>query len=166
MVEGAGSVIFGVALVMPRRNSNSSSASGLLRRNLRVRIGRGELDLMAVIVAKLEDRGLDRKAIDPLDEASPIGTAPEFAVGNDLQPDLLLHLHDIADAAIGNLCKMRVIDALAGVLAHVIAECLAQHLRPQQAADMVGAERGRPCGFSIIGFLPGGFLFYRSIDEI
>jgi hypothetical protein len=36
MVEGDGSVIFGVALAASRRNSNSSSASGCVRRILAV----------------------------------------------------------------------------------------------------------------------------------
>ena len=110
----------GVAFVTPRRNSNSSSASGLLRCSLRIGIRRGEFDLVAVVVAKLEQRGLDHEAVDALDEAAPIGAAAEFAIGDDLQPGILLHLYDIADAAVGNLCKMRVIDALA----RMVTECL------------------------------------------
>ena len=138
MVEGAGSVIFGVALVMPLQEFEFVERQRLVAPQLGVRIGRGELDLMAVIVAKLEHRGLDREAVDPLDEASPIGTAAEFAVGDDLQPDLLLHLHDIADAVILDLSQNAHHRC---ACAHVIAERLAQHLRPQQAADMIGTER-------------------------
>ena len=92
---------------------------------------------MALVVAELEHRRLDREAVDPLDEASPIGAATEFAVGHDLEADILLHLHDIADALILDLRKCSIVDALA----HVIAEGLPQHRRTQQAADMVGAER-------------------------
>ena len=133
-----------------------------MRLQLALRIRRGEIDLVAVIVAKLEHRGLDRKAVDPLDEAAPIGAAAEFAVGHDLQPDLLLHLHDIADALILNLRKMRVVDALA----RMVAECLTQHLRPQQAADMVGAERRAALRLFDHWRSPGLIFFYRSIDEI
>ena len=93
MVEGAGSVIFGVARVTPRRNTNSSSASGCVRLSLRCRIGRGEIDLVALVVAKLEQRAAHLEALDALDEPAPVGAAAEFAVGHDLEADLLLHAH-------------------------------------------------------------------------
>ncbi len=91
---------------------------------------------MALVVAKLEDRGLDHEAVDALDEAPPIGAAAEFAVGDDLEPDLLLHLHHVADAGVLDLREFGIVDSLA----HVIAKRLTQGLRAQQASHMIGTE--------------------------
>ena len=61
MVDGDGSVIFGVTFVTSRRNRNSSSANGLIAPELFHRVGRGEFDLVALVVPELEERGLDGK---------------------------------------------------------------------------------------------------------
>src|SRR5262249_2760297 len=75
-------------------------------------IGGGERDLVSMVVAEFERGGLDDKSLHPLDEAAPIGAAAEFPVGHHLQADVLLQRDGIADAAILNLCKRLVIDAV------------------------------------------------------
>ena len=66
-------------------------------------IGGGEIDLVAVVVAELEDGGLDLEAAAALDEAAPVGAAAELAVGDDLQARLLLQPHDVADGLVLDL---------------------------------------------------------------
>ena len=132
-----------------------------------LRIGRGELDRVTVVVAKLEHRRLDHEAIDPLDEPTPIRAAPELAVGDDRKAGILLQADHVANAPILKARELGVINALG----EVILERLAQGGGAQQAADMVGAERrtGLRAG-EHSGFPPGtedcGPAFYRSIDEI
>ena len=137
MVDGAGSVILAVTVVASRRKTNSSSASGCVRRSGRGRVGRGEIDLVAVVVAKLEQRGAHLEALGALHEPAPIGAAAELAVGHDLEPDLLLHADGVADAVILDAHELVVADLVAGVA----AEGLAQRRRPQQASDVIGAKR-------------------------
>ena len=103
---------------------------------LAFRVGRRECHLVAVVVAEVEHRGLDRKAVDPLDEPAPIRAAAELAVGHDLQAHVLLHADDVADALVLDLGKARIVE-FPGMM---VAERLTQGRRPQQAADMVGAE--------------------------
>ena len=69
---------------------NSSSASGCVRLSLSMRVGRGELDLVPLVVPKLEIRCLDREPLHPFDETAPVGAATELAVGHDLQTELFL----------------------------------------------------------------------------
>ena len=93
---------------------------------------------MAVVVAKLEQRIADLQALRALDEAAPIGAAAEFAVGHDLEPDLLLHMDGVADAIVLDARELAVADLLAGML---LGRLAAAARRPQQAADMIGAKR-------------------------
>ena len=82
----------------------------LLALQLAFRVGRRECHLVAVIVAEVEHRGLDREAVDALDEPAPIRAAAEFAVGHDLQADVLLHADDVADALVLNLGEARIVE--------------------------------------------------------
>ena len=129
-------MILAVSLVTPRRNTNSSSASGWARPIFSLRIGCREIDLVAAVVAEFERGRLDLEALRALNEAPPIGAAAEFAVGNDLQADLLLQRDYIADALVLQLGKFRIVH----LLGRMLAEGLAQRRWPQQAADMVGAK--------------------------
>ena len=92
---------------------------------------------MAGVVAEFERSRLDLETLRPLDKPSPIGAPAEFAVGHNLKPDLLLQRDHVLDALVLHASKL----ILAHVPAAVPAEGLAQGLRPQQTADVVGAER-------------------------
>ena len=105
-------------------------------------VGRCEFDLVAGVVAEFERGGLDGEAVGALDEASPVGAAAEFAVGHDLEADLLLHGEDVADALILQFAELGVADLLGGMP----AEGLPQRRRAQQAADVIGAERRSALG--------------------
>ena len=72
-----------------------------------------------------------------VDEVHVPRSTPEFPVGRALQPDVALHLHDLADRVILDRAQL-----LGGELAggELFAGCQ-QLLRPQQAAHVVGAER-------------------------
>ena len=71
-----------------------------------------------------------------VDEVHVPRSTPEFPVGRALQPDVALHLHDLADRVILDRAQL-----LGGNLAggELLAGCQ-QLLRPQQAAHVVGAE--------------------------
>src|SRR4029079_7291968 len=104
--------------------------------------GRGELDLVAGVVAEYERVVLEGEAVGALDEAPPIGTAAEFAVAHHLEPDLLLHRNDVADAFVLQGREFGIADLLRGMA----AEGLPQRGGAQQAADVIGAERRSALG--------------------
>src|SRR6185503_11173880 len=87
-------------------------------------------------------------------ELLPIGDAAEFAVGHHAEAAVFLQSHHIADRLVLCGAEFRVGQRLGRVL----PECLAQLLRSQEAADMVGAA-GRTSGSHGISFL----LAYRII---
>lgn len=95
--------------------------------------------LVAVVVAELEDQVPHRKAVGKFDEAAPIGTAAEFAVGHDAEARLLLQTQHIADAVVLDPGEVGV----AQLFLRMLAKGVPQPRGPQQAADMIGAE-GRP----------------------
>ena len=101
-------------------------------------IRRGEFHLVSAVVAKLERRRPDFKAVGALDKAAPIGSAAEFAVGHDLQAERFLQPDDAANAIVQNVVRNPSAEILAG---GVVAMGLPQRGRAQQAADMVGAKR-------------------------
>ena len=103
----------------------------------RGRIGRGEIDLVAAVVAKLEQRRAHLEALRAFHEAAPIGAAAELAVGHDRKPDLLLHVNGLAHAIVLDARELGLADLVAGMA----PERLPQRRRPQQAADVVGAKR-------------------------
>ena len=90
----------------------------------------------------LERGGLDGEALGALDEAPPVGAAAEFAVGYHLEPDLLLHRKDVADALVLQFAEFGVANLLGGMA----AEGLPQRGGAQQAADVIGAERRSALG--------------------
>ncbi len=76
--------------------------------------------------------------------------ATELAVGDGLQAHVFLELDDLGDRAVLDFAQLRGRDrALLALFARV-----EQDLRAQEAADVVGAERGRGAlghGFSPVG---------------
>ena len=75
--------------------------------------------------------------VERVDEVHVPGGAAELAVGDRLQPGLLLHADDVPDRLVLGLREALVVEPAGGVrLAR-----LEQLGRPQQAADVVGAER-------------------------
>src|SRR5262249_16944021 len=75
--------------------------------------------------------------------------ATKLAVGDGLEPDLLLLLDDALDLAIrARLERGRIDLALGMLLARLLQRC-----RTQQAADMVGAER-RFCALHVLNSHP------------
>ncbi len=111
-------------------------SQGLQARELAGGVGRREIRLVAVVVAKLEGRRPDCKALTALDEPAPVGAAAELPIGDDRQARLLLQSHRLADC--------RILGGLEGGRRHLAGglatEGLAQGPWPQQAADMIGAE--------------------------
>ena len=75
-------------------------------------------------------------------EGIGIGVAAELAVGDGLEPHLLLHRHDIANRLVLLGAQLLVVDPVDVVLDARLEEMR----RAQQAADMVGAEGGRGMG--------------------
>src|SRR5215467_2320646 len=63
-------------------------------------IRRCELDLVPVVVAKLEIRGFNRETFYAFNKTAPIGSAPEFAIGHHLQTDLFLPVDGVANALV------------------------------------------------------------------
>ncbi len=135
-----------------------------LRRLLRHRLEVGEVvhhDRLRALHLALHDhhrggaRGLAPLALerhrivglgghDALDAGEEIGVpegAPELAVSHGAQPCRFLHLHRVADRAVLDLAQLRRADR---PLRRLVA-CFDQLYRAQQAADLVGAERGFPC---------------------
>ena len=105
--------------------------------NLPRRVGRSEIDLLALLVAKFEQRRANLQAFGSFYESAPIGPTAKFAVRRHLKSDLFLQAHDGADAVVLNARELVVSDLVGGMP----AERLPQGLRPQQAADVVGAKR-------------------------
>ena len=79
------------------------------------------------------------------------GVAVVLAVGDDLEPEIFLHAHDVADRGLLNRPELGVRDLL---LLRLFA-CVDESVRPDQAADMVGAK-GRL----------GAFHYSRSIVTV
>jgi hypothetical protein len=119
---------------------------------------------VAVVVAKLEQRRAHLQTLGALDEPPPIGAAAELAVGDDPEPDLLLHANSIADALVLDTRELTVRDLAAGVA----PERLAQRRRPQQASHMIGADRRAAVlgGWSSRRSPGGSDVTYRPIGRI
>ena len=100
--------------------------------------GRREVDVALVAVKMHGDVLLDLlHAADLVHEVHVPRRAAELAVGDALQADVLLHLHDRADRIVLDGLQLRGADA--AVL--VIVARAQQLLRTQQAADVIGAKR-------------------------
>ena len=105
--------------------------------NLSRRVGRRKIDLFAPLVTKFEQRRANLQAFGSFHEPAPVGATAKFAVRRHLKSDLFLQAHDGADAIVLNARELVVSDLVGGMP----AERLPQGLRPQQAADVVGAKR-------------------------
>ena len=96
-----------------------------------LRLGLNALKLDAVVEL------VELDAIEHAEEIEMPERAAEFAVGGELQPDLLLLLDNLLDLAVLNLLQLRGSDrALLALGARVL-----DRRGAQQAADHVGAER-------------------------
>jgi hypothetical protein len=100
-------------------------------------VRRDELVLLTLIILERQNGSSQAEALDPLDEACPVGGAAELAVGGNLESDFLLHFDGVADALILHSGEFDVVD----LMSMVAAKRLAERGRPQQAADMIGAKR-------------------------
>src|SRR5215204_1444891 len=68
--------------------------------------------------------------------------APEFAVGDPAQAEVLLELDDVPDGFVFDVAQLRM-----GYLPDPqLFARVEQEFRPQEAADMVGTERRRAAG--------------------
>ena len=131
-------VILAVTFVTLLQELELVRCQRLRARELGRRVGGREVDLVAVIVAELEDRRLDGEALAARDEAAPVGAAAELAVGHDLQA----RPPPAARPRRGwRVSWMRRSAGGSGPSPRHAAEGLAQRLGAQQAADVVGAER-------------------------
>ena len=65
---------------------------------------------MAAIVVELEGRGSDFKAVSALHKTPPVRSAPEFAVGHDIEPDPFLQPNHVADGLIEDTTEFRCVD--------------------------------------------------------
>ena len=95
----------------------------------RLRAATGKLDLALA--------GVGFDAVEPFEEVIVPGNAAKLAIGDRLEPDLLLSADDVFDLAI--------LDVLKGLGRNLAARALLarrfQGCRPQQTADMIGAKR-------------------------
>src|SRR5262249_49186861 len=112
------------------------------------RIGRREVDLVPLVVAEPEDGRPDLET-GALHEAAPVRAAAELAIGHHFEADVLLQAHHVADRVVLDGVERLGVDLARGEL----AERVAQALRPQQAAHVIGTER-RPA-FSVHAPSPG-----------
>jgi hypothetical protein len=92
-----------------------------------------------VVIDHVRALALDELDAERVQELRQIAHPPKFAVGDGMEADLLLQLDDLAYAAILEPAQLLA----RGLSRHEIAPRLDQPLRPDQAADMVGAERRR-----------------------
>ena len=102
---------------------------------------RGEAGFLAVLAAEAEQRLAHLEALRALDEPRPVGGAAELAVGDRFETGVLLQGDGPADGRVLSLAERGRGDG-AGVEG---APRLAQGRGPEQAADVVGAERRVRC---------------------
>ena len=95
---------------------------------------------MTGVIAKLERGGLDNEPAGPFHEPAPIRPPTKFTICNDMQSRLCLRPHDIADNLILQLLELGIAHLIGGVA----AEGLPERDRPQQAADVISPNGGRP----------------------
>jgi AcrR family transcriptional regulator len=92
---------------------------------------------VAVRVVEAEHRVLDDEAARQAHELLPIRDAAEFAVGNDLKPAFLLKPQYLSNRLILHGTERSVVE----LALRVLAECLAQLRRAEQAPDVIGPKR-------------------------
>ena len=101
----------------------------------------GDLDALVARRHRGEgDAGIHHVLLDAVEAPEEIEMPPgaaEFAVGDRLQADFFLAFDDALDLAVFDRLERGGVDlALGALLARLL-----QRGRPQQAADMIGAER-------------------------
>ena len=99
----------------------------------------GVNSIVALGVVELHDQLLvgPRDPTELVDEVHVPRAAAELAVGGRLEPDVLLHPHDVADGVVLDGAQLVGAEPTGGgVLAG-----LEQRRRAEQAADVIGAER-------------------------
>src|SRR4029077_9863086 len=100
----------------------------------------GRRAVLAVAVGGMKAHGELRRdhphVLEFQHEVPMPGVTVVLAVGDELEPELFLHAHDVPD---GGLLDAREPGRRELALLRLLA-CLDQRLRPDQAADMVGAE--------------------------
>jgi hypothetical protein len=107
-------------------------------------VGRGGAALFALVVAEAEQRALSQaEALDRVDESRRPAAPPELSVGDRGQAGGFLHRDQLADAFV-----LHRVQRLGRQLAFArLAHRRHQALRPEEAADVLGAESGLPaCG--------------------
>ena len=117
----------------------------------------GDLDafVLSLHAVKLNPAlgGVGRDAVEAFEEIEMPPGAAEFAIGRELEPDLLLLLDNLLDLAIFDLFELR----RRHLAPRVFFTCLLDRRSAQQAADVVGAK-WRRCslthGFSPLNFSP------------
>ena len=148
---GEGIVSFGVACVADRRKVKSSPKISALV----VQAAGDPVRLEAPVdrPALAPERHLHGRSVEPLDAADaeleihqPV-VAAELAVGHSLQADILLHAYRPRDRGILDAAQLLARDT-AGRMVGARAQ---QLRRTQQAADMVGAERGHLVSLCVVG---------------
>ena len=82
---------------------------------------------------------IELDAVEPFHEIELVPGAAKFAVGRELQPDLFLFFDRPFDLAVFDRTQ-RIGREL---VSRPLPPRLFQRRRPQQAADLIGAERGR-----------------------
>ena len=138
---GDGMVSLGVAVVtVSARKRNASAKIGWSRRTLALtRSAAGVNSIVPSGVLELHDQLLvgPRDPTQLVDEVHVPRAAAQLAVGGRLEPDLLLHPHDVADGVVLGGAEVLGADATGGgVLAG-----LEQRRRAEQAPDVIGTER-------------------------
>ncbi len=105
------------------------------------RIRRREIERVATVIAKLQQRAAHLQALRALDKTAPVGAAAKFAIAHHRKSDLFLLANRVTDAFVDDVGELVVADFVAGAL----AECLAQRRRAQQASrrDRRGTAGGR-----------------------
>ena len=133
-------VIFGSAVVRERRNAKSATWIGAVQA-MRLRIAADRLRAAAVRAAVR--RRFERDVAELAVEIAVIRRAAEFAVGREPQPDALLQAR--------SLPRSRRSSAAVSVAWSISPRAkrrrsVEQTCRPQQAADVLGAERWKRGG--------------------
>ena len=101
--------------------------------------GRGEVDLAGCAVEAGTDAAARLDAVDLLQEVDVKVGAPEFAVRDPLQAEVLLKSDDLTDRAVFDVAQLRLGDSAF----LVPLACIEKLLRPQEAADVICSKRGR-----------------------
>ena len=92
---------------------------------------------MSLLIVEFEHRAAHFQAGGQAHELLPVRDAAELAVGDDLQAAVLLQADDIADRLVLRGAHLGLAEPLLGMR----AKGLAQLLRAQQAADVIGTRR-------------------------